>query len=288
MDGKKYKKTHHKKKPKLRINELDRKKKYDEQAATLENTHKPLRTFKKISSYSKVWKNKQNKNMLKPVMLAVISALVIGSLFGIIMLRMFVTMDATPEVTGNTNPAVIGTDEAEEEKESDPQQAENTVEFASLTAYVLQAGVFSERKNAEAWSENFKAAGIPVVIWEREGQYYLFAGVANSAEAAAQAAEELETEELELYSKEWKTKSLEISLTANEEAWLNAYLEWWNQALGSSATDQLNQLIDSFPDDTNLLHPLYEKLTDIQEEGTIDDKKLLELWQRYETLNESR
>jgi stage II sporulation protein B len=285
--GKKKRNIHmNKKRPKLRINDLDVNRKKDEQAATLESSNKPLGTFKRLVNHSKLSKIGQDKNILKPVMLAVISALIIGSLFGVIMLRMFVTMDSSPEMGGNTNPAAIGTEDAEKENtENISDQNAQIVEFEPITAYVLQAGIFTEIENAEDWAANYEAANIPTMVWQRDDQYFLFAGVANSAEEAAPAGEELGTEELEIYSKEWSTPLIEIALTANEEEWLNSYLTFWHQALSSAAEDinnQLEQLIESFPDDADQLSPLYDKLTEINE---INDTVLLELWHIYETLD---
>ncbi|MFA1822539.1 hypothetical protein ACDX78_20645 [Virgibacillus oceani] len=286
MEIKKIKSKFNKKRPKLRNNDLDVGKKKDEQAATLENANKPLGTFKRISNHSKAAKIGQHKKVLKPVMLAVISALVIGSLFGVILLRMFVTMDGTPEIGGNPNPAAVTADDAEEDNTEDSSgQDVRSVEMESITAYVLQGGIFSEKENADTWAVNFEEANIPAMIWHRDDQYFLFTGVNSSAEEASQAADELETEELEIYSKEWNTPPVEISLSANEEEWLNSYLAWWKKALSSSgeASGELEQLKESYPEESNLLAPLYDKLAEVNE---IDDKVLLELWYMYGTLHD--
>lgn len=286
MDRKKNKMTVNKKRKKLRIDDLNFKRKKDEQAATLESSNKPLGTLKRISNYTKVSKIGQNKNVLKPVMLAVISALVIGSFFGVILLRMFVTMDGTSELSMNTNPAAVITDEpAEDNNEAASEQDSHSVELAPISAFVLQAGIFSEVENAEAAAVNYEKADIPAMIWERDDQFFLFAGIANSAENAAQTADELQTEDLELYSKEWKTTAGEVSLTASEETWLNSYLEWWELALSSSgeASSQLEQLTESIPEGTDQISPLYNKLADVNE---INNKILLELMYIYESLRE--
>ena len=228
----------------------------------------------------------QNKNVLKPVMLAVIAALIIGSLFGVIMLRMFVTMDGSPELGNNPNPAAVTADETAEENNDDTSvQDANTVEFEPVTANVLQGGIFSENENASAWALHFEELDIPVMIWNRDDQYYLFAGVKSTDEEASQAAEELETEELEIYSKEWSTPPLEISLNATEEEWLKSYLSWWNNALSSSedTTTQLDQLKKSIPDGNERLKPLYDEIMNVNE---INEKILLELWHVYESLND--
>jgi stage II sporulation protein B len=286
MNGKKNNSKFYKKKPKLRINNLDFTRKKDEQAATLESSNKFVGTFKRISSDSKLARIRQNKNVLKPVMLAVISALIIGSLFGVILLRMFVTMDGSPELGNNPNPAAVTAEEpAEENNEDTSVQDTNTVEFEPITANVLQGGIFSENENASAWALNFEELDIPVMIWNRDDQYYLFAGVKSSGEEASQAAAELETGELEIYSKEWSTPPLEISLNANEEEWLKSYLSWWNEALSSSedTTTQLEQLKESIPDGNERLKPLYDELIDVNE---INEKILLELWHVYDSLND--
>jgi stage II sporulation protein B len=276
--------------PKLHINKLHANRKKDEQAATLESANKPLTAIRRISNHSGVWKNSQNRNLLKPVILAVISALVIGSIFGFIMLRMFVTMDASPDLGSNPNPAAAITDDAEERTDNTSDQNTQTAEFESVTAHVLQAGIYSEEENAAAAAENYEKANIPAMIWERDGQYFVFAGVAGSAEQAASVASELETEELELYSKEWSTPQFELSLSQSEAEWLNSFLTWWNQALTSPSSqeteEQLKQLTEKFPNNSNQLVPLYEKLGGINKGNKISDKNLLELWHLYEALGE--
>ncbi|GAB3797187.1 SPOR domain-containing protein [Virgibacillus kimchii] len=276
---------------KFHMNKLNLHRKKDEQAATVENTNKSFGTFREISNHSGLWKKRQNANLVKPVMLAVISALVIGSILGIIMLRMFVTMDGSPGLSGNNNPAAVSMDDAGEENTEHTLENElQTKELDAIDAYVLQAGVFSERENAEKLAESYEAANIPVMIWNRDDLYYLFAGVTSTAEEAEKAAGQLEAKELELYSKAWDTDAVELLLTGNEEEWLHAYTTWWHQAIAADAGEEsasdLEQLTETFTDESNELTGLYEKLEVVQRENEITDKNLLELWHIYETLGE--
>jgi stage II sporulation protein B len=277
-------------KPKVRIHELKKNKRKDEQAATAENINKSLGSLHNISKHSGIWKNRENRNLFKPFMIAVISALMIGSLFGVLMLRMFVTVDG-PEVAGNNNPAAVNIDEEEEQnKEEASEKMLQSVEFASINAYVLQAGIFSERANAETEAADFAAENTPVMVWPRDDQYFLFAGVEKSAEAAAQDASKLETEEFELYSKTWDTPAFELSITPEEEAWLESYLTWWDDALTSPETEEtadgLVQLTASFSDESNQLTPLYEKMAAMENNNEVTDIDLLELWYAYASLQE--
>src|SRR5699024_3163233 len=109
------------------------------------------------------------------------------------------------------------------------EQPENKVMMTlkQMKAYVIQLGVFSEQENADIWSKTYAQAGFPSISFQRENQYFLFTGVANTEEKAKEFAEILLKEEIEVYVKEWETDEKEIKLTEEESKWIQLFQEQW-------------------------------------------------------------
>jgi len=261
-----------------------------EQAATIENADEPIPTFARKSDNTNPLNEKSKWSAFKPVVISVSAAIFIGSILGFIMLNMFGNIndlsnhENNPEATN-----AVAADEGTEKNSnaSDEQKA--------ITAYVLQGGVFSEKANADQWAESFKQAGFPVMIWEREDQYYLLTGIADTEEQAKKIATSIKEKNMDVFAKEWRTSPTDAALNKEEAAWLNAFEKQWQDTLKSVSKQEgilasgWEQLIKDQPENSKKLSGFIEKITTfLPEMKKADEKKeqniLLTIWQQYEAL----
>lgn len=264
----------------------------DEQAATVEGAGKrriPV-FMRMLGSKKGIGKKGKGKRPVVPVLVAVFSAIMTGTVLGVIMLNMFVNMNEdSAQGTSSEVPALTGGDEA-----SGVAAGEGTsAAIEAIEAFVLQAGVFSGRENAEEWAGKFDAAGLPTVIWERDGKFFLLAGIGATEEQAKQSAAQLETYEFDIFVKEWATAAQEVELTSTEQEWLQGFRESWETSLEGVGNEDVftgaawEELIETYPQDSERIAGLYEVTVDAQAamqqaSGLEAQKLLLQLWQQFE------
>ncbi|MBP1968803.1 stage II sporulation protein B [Virgibacillus natechei] len=267
-----------------------------EQAATLQNAgDDPVPIFARQTETNNNQKKSFNKKIklkpFKPVMLAISSAVVIGSILGIIMLRMFVGIESDI-AQGNNNLPVAGVDN--EDNGNNTEAGLSTFSNGSIDAYVLQGGVFSEMENADEWVENYDQAGLHSLIWEVNDQYFLLVGLANTDDQAKQFANDITAEEgFEVFGKEWNTAEREVELIEEEAEWLQAFEENWHEALGSLENEEIfivdewEGLVENYPEETDRLASLNESISSFldemeQAEGSKAQNILLNMWYQYD------
>lgn len=258
-----------------------------EHAASLQDSEDdPIPTFARETDHKPP--KKQNKlKPFKPIIGTTISAIAIGSVLGVIMLRMFVGIDSDLAENNDLPAATVDT-------EDEDSSAENTTSvIEQMNAYVLQGGVFSNETNAEEWVSKYEEAGFPSYIWEREEQYFLLVGLASTKEQAEQFANSLKEYEFDIYVKEWTTEEGGADFTDKEVDWLQSFHENWQNALQSLENDEAitvdnwEALIKNYPEETENLAALKETLSSYQEsmqatvEGFGAQHILLHLWQQY-------
>lgn len=254
-----------------------------------ENNNRLEEHMKTVYPISKpVLKNKQKNRFFKkykPYIGAVFSATAIGIVLGIIMLQLFTVVEGESNVASNRSSSTPSSNQTEE-------QNENATTIDPLTAYVIQGGVFTEEANAIEWSEIFKEHGIPSVIWEREGEYYLFTHLSSTKEQAVKEAEKIKEKDLDVFVKEWSTDSYEIDLETKD--WMILFQETWFDSVQSFdqgeeiLPGQWEQLIDdsdNFPNEANneLVERINTMIKHINEDRLQQlSYDLLELWKEYE------
>lgn len=257
-----------------------------DQAATLhESEDESIPIFARPSdTNNKQFKgNKSRFSYFKPIIVAIISAIGIGALLGVIMLRMFVGMDSDLSAQGSNVLPVVTNDEKDDKSET------MTLSLESMEAHVLQAGVFSERENAVKWAKTYDESGLPSMIWKRENQYFLLLGLAGSQEKAKDVVEELKEQSFDIYVKEWKTGEAELELSQVEQEWFQSFREQWDDALtsldneeGLSSTDW-KDIISNYPKKSDLAPSLFDKISNLEKENGMEAQViLLNLWNDYE------
>jgi len=261
-----------------------------EQAATIENADEPIPTFARKSDNTNPLNKKSKWSAFKPVVISVSAAIFIGSILGFIMLNMFGNINDLSN-HGN-NPEATNAVVADEDTEKKSNASD---EHKTITAYVLQGGVFSEKSNADQWAESFKQAGFPAMIWERDDQYYLLTGIADTEEQAKKIATSIKEQNMDVFAKEWKTSPTDADLNKEEAAWLGVFEKQWQDTLKSVSKQEgilasgWEQLIKEQPEKSEKLSGFIEEITTVLPEmEEADENKeqniLLTIWQQYEAL----
>lgn len=260
-----------------------------EQAATLEHNDDAIPTFARKTDNISSLPKKKGQGAIKPILVSVIAAVIIGSILGFIMLNMIAGIDDRASNSGGQQASAgVDTNDKERTKTDSGKQS-------VMSAYVLQGGVFAEKENADEWAKKFKEAGLPSVIWEKDSEFYLFAGIADSKEQAKEQAESLQAQELDVFAKEWETDKVDQDLTETESSWLKDFQEQWSSTLTAVTkeqeitADKWQQLVDNQPEESQIAGELAEEIENSlgAMEGTRESEiqgNLLSMWQKYESL----
>ena len=255
-------------------------------AASVEDSDKSIPVLTGSSKSKNAFSKKRpgNFHTFKPLIVAIISALIIGSALGFFLLRLFVDVEGqiAGEATDHVPSAALAENNA-------PAADSTDVQLDSLQAHVLQAGIFSEEANAVEWTDSYLAKGVPTMIWEKDDQYFLLAGIAATKEEAAQLADSLKAKgSIEIYVKEWSTSTGEVRLTESEQEWILKFQEVWNNALAGWTGEQTlsaetwNELAGTAPENSETLTPLLSAIKDPDEQAT----QLLQMMYYYEQLKQ--
>lgn len=215
---------------------------------------------------------KKKNNFLVPIIVTVISAVVIGTVFGIFLLQLFVGVE---------------NEEAEDSPALQSPQAkpQTTViledEPTRLSAHVVQAGVFVERQNVEDWQEHYESFGESTFVWERDGQFYLFIGIFATGEEAKEKVEEMQNEDFDVFAKPWVTE-LENMDSIESEDWMNDFQQAWHESLVQRDAAPLQKLAE-----TGSAADEFQRILENPENENIElELLLLELMYTFDQLND--
>ncbi|MFC0299880.1 hypothetical protein ACFFIS_03440 [Virgibacillus soli] len=263
-----------------------------EHAAALESIENQQRSEEEIPSfyrnYTDFQYNKEKKRRDVPVMIkkffvASISAIIIGSLFGIIMLKMFSNLDnqqtSEPQYSNQYNST---SGDMESDAEDKQRGAKEKYTLQPLQMFVLQGGLFSEQVNAESGAEQFLKVGHAGVVWEREGQYFLFVGLAETEQQAKTLVKSMQDESFETFVKPLQVDEITIELSKAEHTWYTKFHTLWQQMLkqeDDSYEEQLKKLIGDSPSNrTDFIVQGMEPLLKQLELGNLKNKQQLLLY----------
>lgn len=262
----------------------------EELAAAEESSDSKIHTFTRnydtplLSQSSS--KSKSNFHIFKPIIIAIISAIIIGSIMGFIMLKIIVNFDNDLTVTQDY---VAPTNGEENGNEGTTTTSTETSQYKidAMSAYVLQGGVFSSVAGAEVESEKFVDAGYSPVIWEKDNQFFLLVDLGLSKEALQQDVTSLKESGIEVYAKEWQLSEQELELTKEEHEWIVSFQDKWKLSLetGNIEAEQWQQIVDQAPTQSEKLSSLVRS---IEENVSADDKNtegvLLKTWKTFATV----
>lgn len=252
---------------------------FQESAASLSD----LEPYKYGESSSK--HDRERKKRWTRIILTGLSAILIGTSFGLLLLFIFSHDEDLPVTEQPDKNAAM------EDPETDTSSTQDNQEIALsvLSGYVIQAGVFQSLEQAELTQEALTEQGHPSVVWETETDYRIFLGVYQSEGEAKQVGEQLTESGLEVYAREWQSSEGTANL-ADEEEWLNEFQALWQQSI-SGYTDEVEQAWNDWlnVDQTNLSDNTQQFYQDI--DSTLQQLNaeqlsyyLLVLWHHYDHL----
>ncbi|MFD1449841.1 MULTISPECIES: SPOR domain-containing protein [Oceanobacillus] len=238
-----------------------------ESAATVENEQEEpdFSTLSAVNSMNKGKPLRKRNIIWKAILVSGVSAIFVGTIIGFILFRMFVQVD-TPASAGN--PTQGTTPVAQPEKE----EAESDIvtgSLDSLETYIIQAGIFSELENADPLIESLTSLDIPTVFLEKDGQFYLMAGVGPSEDAVKSLAASLANNQADLYVKKWSTEAREIEMTEAESAWITEFQSFFDEQLKQAdlnqpiADEEITVLVDKAPERADRIAELVTSLTEM-------------------------
>ncbi|QKY69584.1 SPOR domain-containing protein [Lentibacillus sp. CBA3610] len=269
MNGKKTNLTHHDTKPdeKYSIKEFNK-----EHAATIEDSDIPelIRQDSDDPDNEIYFTRKPRFKMFKPFLLAALSAIIVGSILGFFMLNMFVDINDDISRQGDSPPlAAAGGEDDEGDSTDDEGGNDNSggneetspVTTEAINPFILQAGKFGEKANADEMAAALQQTGFPAMIWEKDNFFFVIAGITNSREQGTQLASTFAEDDFEVYVTEWGVPSGDLELPPQEKEWLQMFEEQWNGALAAvSDGNQLSQ--DAWADVVSEIPENTEQITD--------------------------
>lgn len=131
---------------------------------------------KNPSKTSKVG-GKKNNGALKKIMLTAVFAVLIGTSFGVLMLKLVVSDRSNSTTTQNA----VAVNEATTASGTSSKLA---VPLQSFSTYIVQEGVYSSPDAAKEVAKQAVNKGIPATTITMNGQNYLFIGLADTIETA--------------------------------------------------------------------------------------------------------
>ncbi|MBM7644723.1 hypothetical protein JOD45_000930 [Scopulibacillus daqui] len=84
----------------------------------------------------------------------------------------------------------------------------------NLHLYVIQAGVYSDKRQADTFVKAFQKQGVPAVV-EKSGNNYIFIGVQTSQTAVDHMKDYFKEQGISVYTKEWTAESKQKAINQN-------------------------------------------------------------------------
>lgn len=162
------------------------------------------------------------KQIIFQFAITALSALVIGAVFGVF----FLQLSHEDEMSIQSKATQVDSDKSSRT-------------LPGLSFYLVQAGLFSERKNAEEIQAQFIADKASAVIWQDEAGYYVFTALANS-EAKIR---EKNSNDKKFFIKEWTIAEKKLSLSQEEAG----FFEDLHKSLEAALAGLDEQAVDLAP-----------------------------------------
>ncbi|MBS7529241.1 SPOR domain-containing protein [Hazenella sp. IB182353] len=141
------------------------------------------------------------KTAFKQLMLSIIGALLIGTIMGFSVLKLFFSDRTGSSVTIDTHLPQTTT----------KQIASKNIVWPSLNAVLLQAGSFSEKEGAEKMLQIYKQKGVQAVM-SKQAPYRIYLGIAPDREQALLLSNSYQAKGIQVYMKTLNTPSKQMEV----------------------------------------------------------------------------
>jgi stage II sporulation protein B len=145
------------------------------------SSQNPKKGVKKKSFSFSTISTKRNGGVFKSILVTGVFAILIGTSFGVLMLKLFISDNSKPAVT---EPAV---EETGSDKGSEATGGKSSsIVIGAQTAFIVQGGAFSSKDAASEAANEAKGKGVPAQTLTMNNKEFMFLGVADSIETAKQ------------------------------------------------------------------------------------------------------
>lgn len=158
--------------------------------------------------------NGRNGSAVKAPIIAIICAILLGTLIGFIILKTITSNGGT--IGQKENPAT-STVPAPQSAAGPAEKNEKTI-TSPLTVYLVQGGVFKTEDSAAQIQKSIEQKGIPAEIFKLDGKFYIFSGTAGSLEDSKQLAIFYKQKQIAVF---WKEVSFSASIKGRDKAFIN-------------------------------------------------------------------
>ena len=151
------------------------------------------------------------KRPITPIILTIFFAILVGVTFGFTMLKMVLPEQV---MTSGEQPVV-----KTEQKSEEPVAAVGSGELTlpSLSASVIQEGLYTSQSGAEQIKSSLKEKGIPVEVFSMDGKFAIYIGVAGNVGDAKSMGQEYKDSGIDTFSKEFTIAEKKVTNLQEEE-----------------------------------------------------------------------
>jgi stage II sporulation protein B len=182
---------------------------------------------------SKSYRNGNNTSF-KPFLISILLAIIVGSGFGIIMLKVFPEAEAQPTAT---EPTTSVTSPITEDNEGKTDSTSVSIELGTINAAVVQEGMYSSQDSAKTAVEAAKNSGSPAAAVGIDDSFYVFVGIGLEKENLANIATIFtEKQNKEPYSKPIELAGGDFSnLSEHDASFINDAQKLFSELIGQSS-----------------------------------------------------
>jgi stage II sporulation protein B len=197
----------------------------------------PVEKKKKNNNASilkKSLQKKQPSGPIKSLLFSILLAIVIGTSFGFLVLKLVISEAKVDQVT--TIPQQTTTDK---ENQNGAIGTTGALQLQPINTYIVQGGVFSSVDSANIEAEKVRQKGVPAQIIEANGQAFLFLGLADSIDKAKAIGTSMKENDIEVFAKAYSLPEKDLNELTSMEVNLLKEIEVIYQTLSSLASSAM-------------------------------------------------
>lgn len=175
-------------------------------------------------------KLKHNRSPIfsKPLIMVALFAILVGTSFGLIILNLV----KTEKVIETAEPVI-----AKPQQNGEEGSSIETLNLEPLEIYVIQGGVFSNPDAAKQLQAEHLQKRVPAQILERDGQAFLYLGVADNIEHAKKMGSQLAEKGVEVFAKSISLDAKTINSLQSDEKRILEVVHTFYEILTTGASE---------------------------------------------------
>jgi stage II sporulation protein B len=195
----------------------------------------PIEKKKKsnLSLFKKSLPKKQDNGSIKSVFFSILLAVVIGTSFGFLVLKLVITENVDGQKVAMPSTEVTSPTDSNKPATA----ATGSLQIQPIETYIIQGGVFSTIESAKIEEQRVKQLGVPAQIIENNGQAFLFLGLADSLDKAKSMGAVMKANGIEVFAKGYTLPETNVTKLTEAEVKLLTEMEAVYQTLAALSAD---------------------------------------------------